>query len=440
MLLCPNNHENLDGLSHCRVCGLPLHDLGAEFASLAEGLSLRCEMGRRAAGKLLVGLGTVGAGLIETCQAQYGDSNPECSYVAVDTAETSPLNGSGPILRLKIGSSDPGAGTFCGVGEEVTRDDPHLLPVFRRAGLNHQDENQVAFFIAGVGGGIGSAASVLIEKARRLNPDFHAVALIVVPGLDESFHNQLNACYALSRLLDNGGRQAADTVIALQYDRIKRLRGVGAGGQELAGDGLLSALTDLLLKNLSSQYITEIVRINRSAAVNLVVPCLALGRSLEIFASLNNILESAVSCSANRLSPPAVLTCHLLLRVPLNRSSDFGEEAVNEHLWSLVRNHFPGVKAVSQAITYSDEQHDRIDACILLGGGSAASALFADDSHLADFQEELERQSSRQPCGLNQETLKLVSDTLAQYDLALDGLREERKTKKIRTRSARRHG
>jgi len=73
----------------------------------------------------------------------------------------------------------PTGGTFCGIGEVAIRSDAHLIPVFRRAGLNHKDDNQAAILIAGIGGGIGSAASVLVEKVRQLNPLCHVLALVV---------------------------------------------------------------------------------------------------------------------------------------------------------------------------------------------------------------------------------------------------------------------
>lgn len=423
MVLCANDHDNLDGLSHCRVCGLPLLDLRQEFVSLAGNLAARDGMGRPLPHIILVGLGTAGAGLIDISKTTYGDSASDRSYLAIDTTGTTLPTESSNLLWLNLGGLTPSAGTFCGIGEALTKCDPCLIPILRKAGLSHHDGNQVVLLVAGVGGGIGSAVSVLVEKCRQLNPGCYTVALVIVPGADESFHNHLNAYYGMSRLLETGARQAADVVIAVHYERMRKLRGVGMGGEELKTEGLLAALSDLLVRNLSSPSIAELVRINRSMRVGLVVPCLALGRSLEIFGSLSNILESAIAYPANVISRQAVLVCHLLLRVPRSVAVSFGEEVVTEELTALVRRHLPYVRASSSSITYSDEQHDRVDACILLGGDSATSALFADDISLAGFQDELGRQTCWQTYGLSEESIKLAQDVIAEYDSILEQVR-----------------
>ncbi len=432
MLICPNNHDNLGGLSHCRVCGLPLLDLETEFATLSKNLASRSEMGHRAPRVLLVGLGTVGANLTYLCKAARADHNADYSYLAVDTDETAGSNGLKGIFQSKLDTLTPSGGTFCGIGEEVIRSDTHLVPIFRKAGLNHKDDNQAAILIAGIGGGIGSAASVLVEKFRQLNPSCHTLVLAVVPGQDESFHNHLNAYYGLAHLLEHDSPRAADLVIAVRFDRIKTLKGVGAGGQELTINDLLASFSDLLMKNLSPQYLAEVLRINQSLGVRLVVPCLALGRSMEIFGSLTNILESSIVLPANYVSNEAVLVCHLILRAPLSQIASFREDSVNEQLWMFVRRHLPRVKAVSSYITCSDDRHDRIEACLLLGGGSASSALFSDDDGLARFRLELEKDLSWQTYGLSKEGIKAADDVIMQYDYALGKPRAEQKGKRAK--------
>jgi hypothetical protein len=406
-----------------------LLDLQAEFASLTNSLDCRAEMGRPSPRFLLAGLGTAGAGLIDIHSANYADHNAGYSYLAIDSGNSVSTNEPGGVRRLKLSASAPTGGTFCGIGEATMKSDPHLITVLRKAGIGHTDREQEIFLLAGIGGGIGSTASVLVEKCRHLNPICHIIALIIVPGPDESFHNNLNAYYGLSRLLDNNKSPAPDLIIAVRYDRMKTLTGVAFDGQELIAGGLLAAFTNLLLRNLPPQYISDMVRINSSLGVKMVVPCLAIGRSLEIFGSLANILESAIAYPANRFCGPAALVCHLLLRIPGSRADSFQEEAANEQLRALVRRHLPNVKATSTSITCSDEQHDRIEACLLLGGDSATSALFADDVKLQAFREETEKEIGWAPYGLNQESINQASKSIREYD---EGLAQFRKNQKIR--------
>jgi len=435
MVLCPDGHDNLAGLSHCKICGLPLLDLRAEFVSLSESLASRAEMGRPRPRAMLIGLGTTGAGLIDIAKTTCRDSLPEHTYLAIDANGTGAQVRCENLLRLTLGGSTPNAATFCGTGEAFVRNDPSLLPGLRKAGLGRTDSGQIVFLVAAVGGGIGSAASVLIGKCRQLNPSCCVVGLVVIPGTDESFHNRLNAYYGLSRMLETGTSQAADLIITVHYDQIKKLRGVGIGGEELKTEGLLATLSELLIKNLSSESIAEVTRINRSLGVKLVVPCFALGRSLEIFGNLSNILESAIVFPANNVSRQAILVCHLLLRVPKNQAVNFGKERVNEELSVLLRKHLPTLRSTSLSITFSEEQHDRVDACILLGGDSAMKSLFADDTSLVRFQEELTRQTSWETYGLRFEDIQQAGDTLIKYNSALDQARGERKEEEQEAKS-----
>jgi hypothetical protein len=436
MVQCANEHDNLGGLSLCKVCGLPLFDLRAEFVTLSEFLVSRAPMGRPLPRTLLIGLGTTGAGLVDIAKAADTVSLPEHTYLAIDGNGTGTHIQSGDSLRLTLGGSMPSAGTFCGLGEVLVRDDPSLFTVMRKAGLSRLDSGQTVYLLAAIGGGIGSAASVIWEKCRQLNPACYVVGLVIVPGTDESFHNRLNAYYCLSRLLGMGADRAADLIVAVHYDRMRKLRGVGADGVELRTEGLLVALSDLLIKNLSSQRIAEVVRINRSMGVTVVVPCLALGRSLEIFGSLKNVLESAITFPANNLYKQAVVVCHLLLRVSETQAGNFGEDRVSEELSQLVKRYLPSVRSTSVSITYSQEQHDRVDVCLLLGGDSAINSLFADETTTGSFQEELARQTSWQTYGLNEKDIQQASCTLAQYDFALKQARSERKQKGCETKNS----
>ncbi|OGO39339.1 MAG: hypothetical protein A2147_11125 [Chloroflexi bacterium RBG_16_57_8] len=188
-------------------------------------------------------------------------------------------------------------------------------------------------------------------------------------------------------------------------------------------EGVLVALNDLLIKTLSSQNTAEIVRINRSMGIMLVVPCVALGRSLEIFGNLRNILESAIAFPVTNVRKEAVLACHLLLSVPNCLAADFPEEKVAEELRAVVKQHLPSVRSTSLSIFHGDEQHDRLDVCLLLGGDSATRALFADDVSLARFHQAMAGQTSWETYGLSEDRVRAAGDVLMHYDFALEKAR-----------------
>ncbi len=434
MILCPNRHENLSGLNHCKVCGLPLVDLAKDFSYLSECLASRGQMGRPLPHNLLIGLGTVSANLVDIAKTTETGSHTELEYLAIDTNGTTPQPYYSNLLRLTLGSSIPSAATFCGIGESLVRSDPTISSVLRKAGISREDGGQSVYLLAAVGGGIASAASVVFEKCRQLNPLCNLVGLLIVPGIEESFHNKLNAYYGLSCLLETDTGHAADLIVAINFDRIRKLGGVGHNGEKLKTESLLVTMNELIIKNLSSQKITDIVRINKSMGISVLVPCLALGRSLEIFGNLGNILESAIAFPVNSISKSSVSVCHLLLRVSENRTHDFGEEKVNEELLRLVKRHLPSVKSTSMSITNTHELHDRVDVCILLGGDSATRVLFSDDTSLTAFQEQLLGQSSWQAYGLSEENIKQANQTLAQYDFTLGKMKGSRRKNRLETK------
>lgn len=427
MVSCPDGHENMSGLSYCKTCGLPLLNLRAEFSSLTENFASRADMGRPRPRTILVGLGTTGAGLIDIASATHVVSFREHSYLAIDADGASAQVRCENLLRLTLGGSTPSAATFCGIGEELMRNDPLLLPSLRKAGLGQNNRDQIVLLVSAVGGGIGSAASVLISKCRQLNSTCCVIGLVVIPGSDESFHNWLNAYYGLSRMLETGTGHTADVIITTNYDQLKKLRGVGSGGEELKTEGLLVSLSELLIKNLSSDRIAEVIRINQSLGVKVVVPCFAMGRSLEIFGSLGNILESAIDFPANNFSKQTILVCHLFLQIPKNQTVNFGEDKVNEELSALLREHLPNVKSTSLSITVSEKQHDRVDACLLLGGDLAINLLFADESSHIRFKEEMSMQASWETYGLKFEDVEQAGEVLMKHTFLPDQGRGERK-------------
>jgi hypothetical protein len=153
--------------------------------------------------------------------------------------------------------------------------------------------------------------------------------------------------------------------------------------------------------------------LTRSMRTPVLVPCLALGRSLEIFGTLTNILEGSVVYPLCLMSPGDVSSAYLLLKVPRRLAAMFPENAVADELAAFNHKHFPGIVSIGHQLCFTDEQHDRVDACLLLGGDR--SALSATVTSYQRFRRGLQTSGDWETFGLTEAKIVEAEKTLAPY-------------------------
>ena len=374
MTLCPNKHDNPPTLIICQTCGLPVFDIAHEAQTLTNTIKSKSVLARPKMSGNLVGVGSFGISIL----ARLKDSNniqkgSRLAYISVDTidAENKILE-DGNSFVIALGQNTMGS-TFCGRAENIAKINPSLLSVLRRTGFRDRDENQSMLLALALGDGTGSGAShVILERARMLNPGCFNYVLTMLPSVADSVHSQINAFYGLSCLLQSGGDGTlADAVILIQYDRLKQLRGVGSTGEELKMEGLIGVLFRLMASSLTGSSVSRVGTLLRWNRAPILVPCLAVGRSLEIFGNLSNILESSIAYPLCQISRENISSSYLLLKVPRRIVQSFPENVVNDELTAFSRKYFPNIGSISYQLSYSDEQNDRIDACLLLGGDNS---------------------------------------------------------------------
>lgn len=426
MALCPDKHENPASFARCRTCGLPLIDLKQEFSLIAERLGRTANLARPKASRVLAGVGSFGVNLVQLHQASLVRSAPGrgLSVLYVDAGATMG-NGAAPgTFRLQLGGAASGSATFCGVAEEAAMGDPSLVPLLKNAGLRESDEEQTVFVATALGGGTGSGVTpVLLQNALALNPANRAFVLGMLPSADELFHARLNASYGLSRLVSDGDRgPVAEAIVTVQYDRLKRVRGVGKGGEELKSESVLATTFDMLSTAFSFPNSVKVARLNRAAHTQVLTPCVALGRSMEIFGSLGNVLESAVAFPLAAVSNGEVLSCYLMLRVPQGLAKEFPDDIVGEELGGLIRRHLPAARYSLYVTTYWDDASDRVDACLLLGG-EAWRVLHSIPDRLQQFNAESAKVKDWSVFGLSRERVSTMVRTLQEYDARLEEMR-----------------
>jgi hypothetical protein len=378
MVLCPNRHENSDTVSVCGSCGLPLVAVEREFARIVAALSSRSVLARPKAHTFLAGIGPVGSAAVKVLVPKLGENIPRLACLTLNAVGVGEgqSGSSVPVFSLSIGRDVPGAALFCGRMESLAEGDYSIGPLVRNAGLREEDENQAVMTVLALGEGEASGiAPVFLRHARSGNPGCSSFVLAVLPAIDDSVHAHINAYYGLSRILSPGGTSLVDGVIIMQRDRLKKVRGVGQTGEELGAEGLIEGLFGLMGNTLGAPHGARFAALNRWMHTPVLVPCLALGRSLEIFGSMRNVLESSIAYPLSPITEDDVTVAELLLRIPERLARSFPEDVLAEDLAAFNRRHFPGIKSALFQVSYSDQRHDRIDVCILLGGGRASAIL-----------------------------------------------------------------
>jgi hypothetical protein len=419
MALCPNRHENPESLSTCRTCGLPLIDLTSELSLLNSSIKARSILARPRDWNFLIGVGTIGTGILKRARnLKIGQVVPRLTYLAVDTEKLgeAPALGAEPFFVLQIGSGAIGESTFCGRGELAAEQDPFLNPLIDNIGLREKDENQSILVALALGGGTASGATpVLLNQIRLQNPACFIFVLSILPSIEESMHARINAYYGLSRLIYSGHNSLADGVIAVRYDRLKKLRGVGETGGELNTEEMIQGLFRLMASAFTVPNVAKFGRLNRWMRTPVMTPCLALGRSLEIFGSLSNILESSIAYPLSTISKDNVVVSELILRIPKRLAKYFPDNLIAEELASFNRKHFSKIKSTIYQVSYTDEQHDRIDACVLMGANDISEAISDAKTAFDEFRLESKDSKQWEMYGLTKEKVTAAYEVMTSY-------------------------
>lgn len=414
MALCPNRHENSDTLAVCSTCGLPLVDVEEEFKFLTQAIAARSVLARSKAQMVVAGVGPIGAKMVGSLRRRPGQ-NPKVARVILDMTEKTHHQAmdSEPLLSLQVGAA-AGTSVFCGRCEEIAEGDASISYLVSNAGVREIDENQAIMVALSLGEGPGSGmAPVFLRRAYSFNPKSSAFAVAILPAANDSLHAHINAFYGLSRLIGSSQDRGVDSVIALHHDRLKKVRGVGPVGEELKMETLVEGLLELLEITLSPPNASKFAGIGRWMRTPVLIPCLALGHSLEIFGGLHNILESSIAYPLCAISPDDVVVSEVLLKIPRQLAESFPEVVLSEDIASFNERHFRNMKASLFQASYVEQQHDRIDACILLGARNLTNALADTTSAFGKLRSNVTEQGQWLSYGLDEPRIAAAERTMA---------------------------
>ncbi len=419
-ILCPSRHENAPETERCAVCGLPLIDYREEIALVQDRFRGRFKSFKFAVEKVLIGIGTAGKKILH----EFSHTTVKTAgvvYLSVDA----PGEGDGakgqaihiPGRDYIFKNYPPGGGLYCSVGRRVAMTDDGIEGFLRQAGISQVNEHQNVMAICAMGGGTGSGAGpYVIFRAKEINPRAHTFAIAVSPSRVETDQYHFNAYYGISSLLHLEDRPNTDIIAILNYDELRRVTGVGPLGEEIKGEGLITALMRMLGIDIGHAGATRLGRLSQDLGIQAYVPCLGLGRSMEIFGGLSNILESAFLLPMGPVEKDNVMVAYLLIRIPNRISGVLTDRVVNELFDNWAKKSFPYLKASICLITRVEEMSDRVSVCILLGGDALNNTLQESRKGFLRFWAYLQKAGQMERMGLDNTTLEAISHNIDVYD------------------------
>ncbi|MDP2719552.1 MAG: hypothetical protein Q8P44_06970 [Dehalococcoidia bacterium] len=425
MSLCINKHANIDNARECTTCHLPIIDYREEIDKLKQLLSKKSVFARPKVATVYYGIGGHGCATVRQLQ-NLTPTSPRISFCYLDssTEDLSRISeGNSSIITYSVGSINTGSAVFCGLGEMAAARDDGLVDQLYRSGCREPDENQILFFVSALGGGTGSGLGPQIVAAcKRINSKSTTIAISVLPSANEPPQAHFNAYYGVSKLLAVDNIPLTEMLVLLDHDRLRQTRGVGKGGSELKMESIVTAFLKLLGVTFTHTSLIPISKTLTGLGIQAVIPCLAMGRSVNIFGSLTNVLDSALVVPLAPLEPSRVTFSCLLLSIPQRLGHMFPANGVSQEFQGWNVKHFPGLRASEFQIAQTEELSDRVDCCILLGGNSLDSTMnkaikgFESFKGFCDASMEVGQWAN---CGLSPEKVKLAEETVRQYDFRL---------------------
>ncbi len=422
MTLCINKHTNVANAQECAICHLPLIDYQEEVNRLKQLLARKSVFARPRVDTIYYGIGGHGCTMIRHLQTSASTS-ARTSFCYLDSSgedlsQISAENSS--IMTHRVGSINTGGAVFCGFGETAVARDDGLVDQLYRSGCREPDENQQLFFVSALGGGAGSGVAPHIVRAcKRINPEAITIGISVLPSASEPPQAHFNAYYGVSKLLAVENMPLIDMLLLLDYDHLRQTRGVGKGGRELKMEQIVTGLLKLLGVTFTHGSLAPVSKLVKGLGVQAVIPCLAIGRSMNIFGSLTNVLDSALVLPLAPLQPSRVTFSYLLVSIPRRLARAFPTNGVTEEFQAWNARHFPGLRASDFQIAQTEELSDRVDCCILLGGNSLDSTMNKATKGFESFKGFLDRSGQWASCGLSPEKVKLAEEIVRQYDFRL---------------------
>jgi len=438
VISCPNNHQNPKDSVWCDTCGLPIIDYDRELELLLRTVAEEEQHIKFAKENVFLGIGEQGCKLVHEFHRSWGKGLKSSQFLMIESSsegqqfsdlrtQPSDQEYTSPSLSLHLlpMSASKQVGYY-GLGERLASNDPTLDDRLLRSGIRASTKKQTIFLFSALGGGTGSGASpYTLQRANALNPHCRSLVIAMMPAADEPDSAHFNAFCSLSRFIKADQGPLADMILLVDHDRLMKVRGVGNMGEEIAGESLLSYMVGILVGAIADRNSSQVdpgflAKMSRSMGIHAFVPCMAVGRSMEIFGGLANILESALSSPLAQVDKESVMLSHLLVQVPERLAASLQAETINAELNKWNKDNFPRLKGSVLQLSHSSSRADRIDLCLLLGGTRLAITARRAKEGFERFKAIAKGKAWEQEFGVTPKSMPEAQEAVNWYDTMLD--------------------
>jgi len=225
-----------------------------------------------------------------------------------------------------------------------------------------------AVIVSSLWDGVGSALlPALISQFKEWK--INSVAFAVLPSKIQTSDVHFNAFSSLGMCASKD----FTSVLLVDRDQLENYVGVNRNGSKLKGNIIVNYLLELALAK--ETFVQELCELSRAFNVKMYAILLATGASLQIYGSLENILNTALSRPLLKFDLSSASLLYVLLRIPAHLKEKLPQEKIELAIatWFKEKANLKSIY-VSEPIYVADVS-DRIDVAMFLGGFDATKML-----------------------------------------------------------------
>ena len=261
-----------------------------------------------------------------------------------------------------------------------------------------------AVIISSLWDGVGSALlPALISQFKEWN--LNSVAFGVLPSKIQTSDVQFNAFSSIGMCISRD----FTAITLLDRDRLERYVGVNRNGSVLKGNTIIKYVLELI--TAKETFVQELSELSRAFNVKMYTILSATGASLQIYGSLENILNTALSepLLAFDLSTASLL--YVLLRMPARLKDKLPQEKIELAIATWIKEKVNLTSIYVSEPLYETDDSDRIDIVMFVGGFDASKIFSAMEKKVSGIKKQAIKQGS-----IKEDEWKKIVDSLVVTD------------------------
>jgi len=223
------------------------------------------------------------------------------------------------------------------------------------------DKLNGAIMVSSLWDGVGSALlPTLISKFKEWN--INSVALVMLPSKVQPSDAHFNAFSSLGMCVSKDFA----TVLLIDRDLLESYVGVNRDGSKIMGNAIVNYMLELMLTK--ETLVQELIELSRSFNVKMYTVLSATGASLNIYGSLENILNTTLFNPLLKFDLSSASLLYVLLRMPLQLKDKLPRGKIELAIarWFKKKASLKSIY-ITEPI-YVEDVSDRIDVVMFVGG------------------------------------------------------------------------